>query len=116
MKLKKLKKLLADKIESYTVVVKEEDEQGNVYEVEYTIDCSTIEPEKKFLYELFKDPIYEGLKNFKVDTVFSGKNGFLVYLKAGRKLSKLKEIAKQNKIQIKSTEPELIESTKYIVI
>ncbi len=115
MKLKKIKKLLADKIESYTVVAKEEDEQGNVYEVEYTIDCSAIEPEKRMLYELFKDPIYQGLKNFKVDTVFSGKNGFVVYLKAGRKLTKFKEIAKQNKIQIKSTEPELVETTKYAV-
>ena len=116
MKLKKIKKLLADKIESYTVVVKEEDEQGNVYEVEYTIDCSAIAPEKSMLYELFKDPIYQGLKNFKVDTVFSGKHGFLVYLKAGRKLTKFKEIAKQNKIQIKSTEPELVESTRYVVV
>lgn len=116
MKLKKIKKLLADKIESYTIVVKEEDNLGNVYETEYTIDCSDIAPEKKFLYELFKNPIYEALKNFKVETVFSGQNGFLVYLKAGRKVTKFKEIAKQNKIQIKATAPELVEPTKYVVI
>ena len=67
MKLSELKTVLADSIESYGCVVKRE-ENGDMYEFEYELQVQKQDAAIRFFNLLFKDNVYEELKDLGDDT------------------------------------------------
>ena len=108
MKLSELKPVLADGIESYGCVVKKE-ENGDMYEFEYELQVQKQDPAIRFFNLLFRDNVYEELKDLEVLNVFSTGHGFSVYLNVEDSYLLFEKIAKDNKIPLKITKTILVE-------
>ncbi len=99
MKLNEIKNLLADTIETYSTTIRRK-EGEDLYEYEYEVDLSKLEPTTKFLNVLFgQDTIYEKLKDFEVESIYCGQHGFIINLKMEDE-TLLENIAKENKIPV----------------
>ena len=99
MKLKEIKKVLVGKIDSYTTLTKEE-ENDEVYEVEYSLDLVSRGNEYNFLTVIFEDSIFKNLQDLEVNGVYCNNNGFVIELSGKETYKLLKDISRQYQLPL----------------
>ena len=108
MKLKQIKKVLADSIGKYsTTIIKEED--GIKYEVEYALDLCKLDDPMKLLTAIFENKIFKEFEGVEVESIYCGEARFNVYLTGDNLISLFEKVSKQNKIPLTITKYPLIE-------
>lgn len=99
MKLKEIKKVLVGSIHSYIAVTKEE-ENGEVYEVQYSLDLVSDGPEYVFLRTIFEDSIFKNLQDLEVKSICCDTKGFIIELHGKETYKLLKGISRQYQIPL----------------
>ncbi len=100
MKLKEIKKVLVGKVDSYVTLTKME-ENGEMCEVEYTLDLVSDGPEYILLRAIFEKDIFKDLQDIEVKSVTCNDNGFVIELLGKDTYKIFEEISRKHKIPLK---------------
>ena len=99
MKLKEIKKILVGKVDSYTTVTQKE-QNGELYEVEYSLDLVSDGPEYILLRAIFEKDIFKKLQELEVKSVCCNNNGFVIALSGNDVYKLFEEISRKHKIAL----------------
>ena len=107
MKLKEIKKVLIGKVDSYTTLTKME-ENGELYEVEYSLNPLSGGPEYILLRAIFEKDIFKDLQEIEVKSVSCNDSGFVIELSGKETYKLFEEIIRHYQIPLVTK--------KYIII